>query len=80
MMVPVAGVLSSWLFFDEIPDLVELVAGVAVIGGVLFASRPAPLALMGPRRPLITHAGCARFSLSKSTVRAFDKLGREHVP
>ncbi len=39
MLVPVVGVLSSWLFFDEIPDAVELVAGVAVIGGVLFASR-----------------------------------------
>ena len=39
MLVPVVGVLSSWLFFDEIPDLVELIAGVAVIGGVLYASR-----------------------------------------
>ena len=41
MMVPVAGVLSSWLFFDEIPDVVELAAGVAVIAGVLYSSRPA---------------------------------------
>ncbi len=41
MMVPVVGVLSSWLFFDEIPDVVELMAGIAVIGGVLYASRPA---------------------------------------
>jgi O-acetylserine/cysteine efflux transporter len=40
MLVPVVGVLSSWLFFDELPDLVELVAGVAVVGGVLYASRP----------------------------------------
>ena len=40
MLVPVVGVLSSWLFFDELPDLVELVAGVAVVAGVLFASRP----------------------------------------
>jgi O-acetylserine/cysteine efflux transporter len=39
MLVPVVGVLSSWLFFGELPDLVELVAGVAVVGGVLFASR-----------------------------------------
>ncbi len=39
MLVPVVGVLSSWLFFDEIPDAVELIAGVAVIGGVLYASR-----------------------------------------
>lgn len=40
MLVPVVGVLSSWFFFDELPDLVELLAGVAVVGGVLFASRP----------------------------------------
>lgn len=40
MLVPVVGVLSSWFFFDELPDLVELVAGVAVVAGVLYASRP----------------------------------------
>lgn len=40
MMVPVVGVISSWLLFAELPDLVELVAGVAVIGGVLYSSRP----------------------------------------
>jgi len=40
MLVPVVGVLSSWLFFAELPDAVELVAGVAVVGGVLHASRP----------------------------------------
>jgi O-acetylserine/cysteine efflux transporter len=40
MLVPVVGVLSSWLFFDELPDLIELIAGVAVVGGVLYASRP----------------------------------------
>ena len=42
MMVPVAGVLSSWLFFDEIPDVVELAAGVAVIArrAVLRLGRP----------------------------------------
>ena len=40
MLVPVVGVLSSWLIFEELPDLVELVAGVAVVGGVLYASRP----------------------------------------
>lgn len=45
MLVPVVGVLSSWLFFGEVPDLVELVAGVLVVGGVLYGSRtgrPAP--------------------------------------
>lgn len=40
MLVPVVGVLSSWLFFDELVDTTELIAGAAVVGGVLFASRP----------------------------------------
>ena len=39
MLVPITGVLSAWLFFDEVPDLVELVAGVLVVGGVLYGSR-----------------------------------------
>lgn len=38
MLVPVVGVLSSWLIFSEVIDPVELVAGVAVVGGVLFGS------------------------------------------
>ena len=44
MLVPVVGVLSSWLVFGELIDLTELVAGAAVVAGVLLASRP-------PRRP-----------------------------
>lgn len=44
MLVPVVGVLSSWLIFGEVIDRTELVAGIAVVGGVLLASRP-------PRRP-----------------------------
>ncbi len=39
MLVPVTGVLSSWLFFGEVPHVVELAAGVLVIGGVLYGSR-----------------------------------------
>lgn len=39
MLVPVTGVLSSWLFFGEVPDVVELAAGVLVIGGLLYGSR-----------------------------------------
>jgi O-acetylserine/cysteine efflux transporter len=42
MLVPVVGVLSSWLFFGELIDLTELLAGVAVVGGVLLGSRPGP--------------------------------------
>ena len=44
MLVPVVGVLSSWLLFGEVIDRTELIAGIAVVGGVLLASRP-------PRRP-----------------------------
>src|SRR4051794_24466733 len=40
MLVPVVGVLASWLAFDEVPDGVEIGAGVLVVCGVLIASRP----------------------------------------
>jgi O-acetylserine/cysteine efflux transporter len=40
MLVPVVGVLSSWLLLGEVVDLTELLAGVTVVAGVLFASRP----------------------------------------
>ena len=39
MLVPVVGVLASWAAFGEVPDLVEVVAGVVVVGGVLYGSR-----------------------------------------
>ncbi|GAA0965044.1 EamA family transporter [Frigoribacterium faeni] len=39
MLVPVVGVLASWWAFGEVPDVVEVVAGVVVVAGVLFASR-----------------------------------------
>jgi O-acetylserine/cysteine efflux transporter len=39
MLVPVVGVLASWLAFDEVLDPVELLAGALVVFGVLFASR-----------------------------------------
>jgi O-acetylserine/cysteine efflux transporter len=38
MLVPVVGVLASWLAFGEVIDEVELIAGALVVGGVLFAS------------------------------------------
>src|SRR3954471_4043684 len=41
MLVPVVGVLSSWLLLGERIDATELMAGAAVVGGVLLGSRPA---------------------------------------
>jgi O-acetylserine/cysteine efflux transporter len=40
MLVPVVGILASWIAFGQTIDLIELAAGVAIVGGVLFASRP----------------------------------------
>ncbi len=41
MLVPVVGVLASWLAFGEVIDSVEMAAGLLVVGGVLVGSRPA---------------------------------------
>jgi len=38
MLVPVVGVVASWLAFGELVDLTELLAGAAVVAGVLVAS------------------------------------------
>lgn len=48
MLVPVIGVLTSWLAFGEVIDAVELGAGVIVVAGVLFSSRPKRPAAKGP--------------------------------
>ena len=40
MLVPIVGVISSWLVFNETFDAVEVAAGAAVIGGVLIGSLP----------------------------------------
>jgi O-acetylserine/cysteine efflux transporter len=50
MLVPVVGVLASWLAFGEVLDPVELGAGVLVVAGVLFGSRPARS--RAPERPV----------------------------
>ncbi|MCW2810569.1 MAG: putative amino acid efflux protein [Friedmanniella sp.] len=50
MLVPVVGVLTSWLAFGELIDLPELVAGAAVVAGVLVASRPAPAPRTAPSK------------------------------
>ena len=40
MLVPVVGVLSSWLALGERPRPAEVAAGLLVVAGVLMASRP----------------------------------------
>ncbi|MGU3410175.1 EamA family transporter [Microbacterium sp. M1A1_1b] len=50
MLVPVVGVLASWLAFGEVPDLVEVLAGAVVVGGVLWASRAGKPTLPAPSR------------------------------
>jgi O-acetylserine/cysteine efflux transporter len=52
MLVPVVGVLASWLAFGELLDAVELLAGGLVVLGVLFASRPAHPRITGPTAPI----------------------------
>jgi O-acetylserine/cysteine efflux transporter len=45
-------VLASWVAFGEAIDLVEFLAGLAVIGGVLYASgggRTRPVVTPGPQ-------------------------------
>lgn len=39
MLVPIVGVASSWVAFGERAEPVVIIAGLAVIGGVLWASR-----------------------------------------
>jgi O-acetylserine/cysteine efflux transporter len=54
MLVPVVGVFASWLAFGEIIDLTEVIAGGAVVAGVLVASHSAASSSRGtpptPRR------------------------------
>lgn len=48
MLVPVTGLALAWLLLGEVPAPLELVGGVLVVGGVLWASRPRPMALPEP--------------------------------
>ena len=52
MLVPVVGVLSSWLLLGEGVALTELVAGGVVVAGVLVASRPPRRTAPPPASPV----------------------------
>jgi O-acetylserine/cysteine efflux transporter len=57
MLVPIIGVLSSWVAFGERVPLVEFIAGAAVILGVLYASRRPRLVAPDPEPELVVEAG-----------------------
>ena len=50
MLVPVIGVLSSWLAFGEVPAAIELAAGAVVIAGVVCASTGGRITAAGRSR------------------------------
>ena len=64
MLVPVVGVLASWLAFGEVPDPVEVVAGAVVVGAVLWSSRSTPAAVPGDPVPSPTVPGVPAPDLS----------------
>jgi O-acetylserine/cysteine efflux transporter len=48
MLVPVTGLSAAWLALGETPQPLELLGGLAVIGGVLWASLRRPPAVAPP--------------------------------
>ena len=62
MLVPVVGVLALWVAFGEVPDLVEVLVGVVVVGGVLWASRSGRSAATAPanRAAIVRRVGRRR--------------------
>lgn len=50
MLVPVVGIVAAWLVLGEVPTWLELIGGVLVIGGVLWASTQARAGLLPKRR------------------------------
>lgn len=65
MLVPVVGIVAAWLVLGEVPTWLELLGGVFVIAGVLWASTQARAGLLpktGP--PANTETGAAHGSTS----------------
>ena len=55
MLVPVTGLGLAWLLLDEVPAPLELLGGVLVVGGVLWASRPSTRGRPGASGGRIRH-------------------------
>ncbi|ROS78166.1 O-acetylserine/cysteine efflux transporter [Curtobacterium sp. PhB130] len=70
MLVPVVGVLASWVAFGEVPDLVEVLAGAVVVGGVLWASRTAPGLPAAPAAVAVAVAAGVAAASSAQTMRS----------
>lgn len=50
MLVPVVGIVAAWLVLGQVPTSLELVGGLLVIGGVLWASTQARAGVLPKRR------------------------------
>lgn len=50
MLVPVVGIVAAWLVLGQVPTSLELVGGILVIGGVLWASTQARAGVLPKRR------------------------------
>ena len=50
MLVPVVGIVAAWLVLGQVPTWLELVGGLLVIGGVLWASTQARAGVLPKRR------------------------------
>ncbi len=55
MLVPIVGIATGWLALGEVPTVAELIGGVLVIGGVVWASRAGRSRRPGERPQMSTH-------------------------
>jgi drug/metabolite transporter (DMT)-like permease len=68
LLVPVVGIAFAAAALNERPTVVELVAGVVIVGGVLLGTpRPVPAGVVGPAHG---HAARARHSLQVGRAEA----------
>ena len=67
MLVPIVGIVAAWLVLGEVPTWLELVGGVLVIGGVLWASIRSRAGLLPKKNAF--DAGVAEHRSVKPTPR-----------